>query len=180
MKISISGTAASGKSTIAKKVAEKLGFKHFSMGDFQREIAREKGVTISELGKIEADDKSIDEMVDNKQIEIGKREKEFVIDSRLGTYFIPDSIKIFVDAALETRAQRRFLQKQSEESFKSKSDAMRDILKREEINRKRFIKYYGFDFFDMHHYDLIIDTTNLTIEDAAEKIIEHALASRNN
>lgn len=172
MKISISGTPASGKSTVAKKVAEKLNLQHFSMGDFQREIAREKGITIRELGLLETKDKSLDKMVDDKQVEIGRERENFVIDSRLGCYFIPDSIKIFVDASEEVRARRRFLQKRDEESFGDEKAALDDMNNREEINRKRFIDFYGFDFLDMDNYDLVVDTSELDVEGAARKIVD--------
>ena len=39
MIIAISGKAGSGKSTIAKLVAKKLGLKHFSSGDFMLKIS---------------------------------------------------------------------------------------------------------------------------------------------
>lgn len=179
MKITISGTPASGKSTVAKRVAEILRLKHFSMGDFQREIAREKGITIQELGELEKQDKSIDKMVDEKQVKIGKENNNLVIDSRLGAYFIPDSFKIFVDADPNVRAKRRFLQKREEESFESLELAKKEMLKREEINRKRFVDFYGFDFLDMNNYDLIIDSTALTIEDAAKKIVDYVTGFQN-
>ena len=179
MKITISGKPASGKSTVAKRVAEIISLKHFSMGDFQREIAREKGITIQELGELEKQDKSIDRMVDEKQVKIGKENDNIVVDSRLGAYFIPDSFKIFVDADPDVRAKRRFLQKREEESFESLELAKKDMLKREEIDRKRFVDFYGFDFLDMNNYDLIIDSTALTIEDAAKKIVDYVTGFQN-
>ncbi|MFW6013727.1 MAG: (d)CMP kinase [Nanoarchaeota archaeon] len=174
MKITMSGTPASGKSTIAKKVAELLNIKHFSMGDFQREIAREKGITIKELGELEKKDKSIDRMVDEKQVEIGKNNFNLVIDSRLGAYFIPDSIKVFVDANPDVRAKRRFLQTRDEEKFKSIQDAKNEMILRENANRDRFLEFYNFDFLDMNNYDLTIDSTDLTVLEAAEEIVNYA------
>ena len=91
MKITLGGTAGSGKSTAAKLLAKKLGYKHYSMGDFQREIAEEKGISLLELGKLEEKVKSLDEEVDQRQIELGRKEDNFVIDSRLGFHFIPNS-----------------------------------------------------------------------------------------
>ena len=53
MIIVLGGRAGSGKSTIAKEVAKKLGYKHYSMGDLQRNIAKEKGISLLELGKLQ-------------------------------------------------------------------------------------------------------------------------------
>ncbi|MFO8015868.1 MAG: AAA family ATPase, partial [Candidatus Woesearchaeota archaeon] len=49
MKITISGKPGSGKSTVARLVAERLGLNHYSLGDMQREVAREKCISMAEL-----------------------------------------------------------------------------------------------------------------------------------
>jgi cytidylate kinase len=46
MIITISGKAGSGKGTISKLLAEKLGYEHISIGDMKRKIAHEMGITI--------------------------------------------------------------------------------------------------------------------------------------
>ena len=51
MIITISGTPGSGKSTVAKMIATKLGFKHYSTGDFMRQMAKERGISLEELSK---------------------------------------------------------------------------------------------------------------------------------
>ena len=67
MIITLSGNVASGKSTIGDALAEKLGFKRYSSGNFMRAMAKKKGVTLQKLGK-EAEktimiDKEIDDML---------------------------------------------------------------------------------------------------------------------
>jgi len=51
MIISIMGNEGSGKSTIAKRLAETLHYKYYDMGKVRRELARAKGMTIVELNK---------------------------------------------------------------------------------------------------------------------------------
>lgn len=170
MKITISGTPASGKSTAARLLAEKLGFKHFSMGDFQREIAKEKGITIKELADLEAKDNSIDLMVDEHQQKIGMENKDFVMDSWLAPRFVPDSIKIFIDADPAVRASRRFSQKRDEESFDAPEKALEDMNQRQQLNRERWIRLYDFDILDMANYDIVVDSTHLSIEEVVENI----------
>ena len=46
MIITISGIAGSGKSTVAKLLAKKLNCKHYSVGDFMRQIAKEKNIPL--------------------------------------------------------------------------------------------------------------------------------------
>ena len=50
--ITIAGANGSGKSSTAKKLALQLKFKHFSSGDFMRQIARENNTTLEELAKL--------------------------------------------------------------------------------------------------------------------------------
>jgi cytidylate kinase len=171
MKITITGTAGSGKSIIAKTLAKKLGYKHLSMGDFQRELAKEHNMTILEWGKHEATDKKYDLMVDKKQVKFGQENNHFVIDSWLGAKFIPDSFKIFLDADIDIRVKRRLIQKRNEENFSEYEETKRSILERQNVNRERWIKYYQFDYEDKDNYDLIIDTTNLSIEEIIDMII---------
>ena len=73
MKIAISGKAGTGKSSVAKLLAGKLKYRHYSMGDIQREIAKKKGISIAELGELEKTDPGIDNMIDERQREIGRR-----------------------------------------------------------------------------------------------------------
>ncbi len=165
MKIAISGTAGSGKSTIAKMLAKMFGYRHYSMGDFQREIAKEKKVSITELGEMEKNDPKIDLMVDDKQKQLGMTQDDFVIDAWLSPYFIPDSYKVFMDADIKERAMRVY--KREPKDYKDLSDAIKKIRQRENTNRKRWKKFYGYDFRNNSNYDLVIDTTG---KDAKETI----------
>ncbi|OGF25327.1 hypothetical protein A2331_03875 [Candidatus Falkowbacteria bacterium RIFOXYB2_FULL_34_18] len=172
MIISISGTAGSGKSTVAKGLAKKLKFKHYSMGDLQREVAEEMGVSIVELGELEKTDPSIDRMIDKKQRELGKKEDNFVIDAWLAPFFIPHAIKFFLDADIGERAKRRVVAKRTTESYQRQEDAERAIAQRENTNRERWIKFYGFDFREKKNYDYIIDTTNSNVREVLKKVNE--------
>ncbi|MBN2457777.1 (d)CMP kinase [Candidatus Woesearchaeota archaeon] len=171
MKITISGTAGSGKSSVAKLLAKRLHYKHFSMGDFQRKLALEKGMTIAELGSLEATDKKYDIMVDDKQKQIGKDNDDFIMDSWLAPLFVPDSFKVFLDADIKTRVNRRLKQKRDEESFSDFDSAKKTMSSREKVNRERWLEFYDYDFSDMKNYNLVIDTTEIEIEDVVNRII---------
>lgn len=174
MIITISGKPGSGKSTVAKETAKKLHLKHYSMGDFQREIAKKRGISMAELSRVEEKDRSIDEEVDRRQRELGKKEDNFVIDSRIGFHFIPNSFKVFLDVDFDTGAGRIFSQKRKGERFASLEDAKKEIKRRMDSERKRYKEYYGVDHHDMKNYDAVIDTTNSTVEQAVNEIAEKA------
>ena len=96
MIITISGTPGSGKSTVAKIIARKLKLEHYSTGDFMRQLAEENKMDVLEFGKLAEKDRSIDEELDQRQINLGMEKKDFVIDGRLSWHFIPNAIKVFI------------------------------------------------------------------------------------
>ncbi len=177
MIITISGTPGSGKSTVAKLLAKKLNLKHYSTGDFMREIAKERNLSLEELERIAEGDRAIDTTLDKRQIELGKNEDNFVIDGRLGFYFIPQSIKIFLDADLKIRAQRIWQDIKIKGLRKGeRADNLREIIeeieRRKDSERARYLKYYKVNPDEEKHYDLIVETTKITAEEVVEKIIE--------
>ncbi len=172
MIITISGTSGAGKSTVAKFLAEKLNYNHYSTGDILRKLAVERGMTINELMIAAKTDKSIDSDIDNYSRKLGENEDNFVIDSRLAWHFIPKSVKVFLDADLKVRAERIFRQRREEEKFETFEEAMELMEEREKINLGRYRKVYGITYLDKKNYDLAIDTTKTTAEEAGEKILK--------
>ncbi len=172
MIISISGKPGSGKSSVGKIIAEKLNMEYYDMGHFRRQIAKKRGITINELNKIGEKDFSTDKEADDFIVEKAKQEDNFVIVSRTAFHFIPKSFKVFVDVDLHTGAERIFKHSREQEKYKDFQHSKQSIEKRDLCDSKRYKKYYNIDVFDLSNYDLVIDTTNLTIEQTAEKIIE--------
>lgn len=173
MIISISGKPGSGKSTVAKTLAKKLNLKHFSGGDFMRQMAKERSISLLELSKIAEKDRSVDEEIDKQTIELGKKENDFVIDSRTAWHFIPRSIKIFLDVGLAEGAKRIFNDLRPEEKENTTIEHIRaNIVRREASEQQRYKKYYNIDSFNKKNYDLVIDTTNLTPDQVVNKITE--------
>ena len=50
-KITLSGFAGTGKSTVGKILGDKLGYEFVSVGDFSRDYAQKMGLTINEFQK---------------------------------------------------------------------------------------------------------------------------------
>jgi len=180
MKITITGMPGAGKSTIAKALAEKLDLKIYSMGQIRRDIAKKKGITIHEFNKLGETDPSTDNEVDDYQKEIGQKEDNIIMEGRTSFFLIPNSIKIFIDVSPDEGAARILKDLHDEEKGKKRNEGkigtleeMKDMLaKRTDSDRRRYKKYYDVeDSFDKSQFDIVIDTTNLTSEEAIQETI---------
>lgn len=172
MIVTISGNPGSGKSTIAKNVAKKLGYNFYSIGDLRGKMAIDRGLTIDQLNKIGEEESWTDNQADEYQVELAKKEDNFVVDSRLGFHFIPNAVKIFLKVDEEESAKRVFEDQRKDEEKKNNIEAVKEMLgKRVESDRERYLKYYNVNHLDLNHYDFVLDTTSLTIEEVEQKLI---------
>ncbi len=171
MIITISGQAGSGKSTVGKILADKLGYVYYSIGTLRRRMAKERGIRLSELNRLGEAEEFTDREVDEYQKKLGKKKGNFVVDGRLSFHFIPNSVKIYLKADLKTRARRVFTDERIAEGFKSLKDAENELKDRERSDLFRYKKYYGIKFIDKKNYDIVIDTSHITAEEVAEKIL---------
>lgn len=174
MIITISGRPGSGKSVVAARVAEALDLRHVSAGDFMREMAAERGLSILELSRSAEERDSIDREIDARTIRLGRESDDFVMDARLGWHFIPESVKVFLEVDPETAARRIYAARRgSEHENVSLSDTLVAIESRTESERKRYLTYYGLDYTDHSHFDLVVDTSDKTIDQVVDQILSH-------
>jgi cytidylate kinase len=175
--ITIAGKPGSGKSSTAKAVAQKLGFRHFSSGDLFRQLGKERGVDVLAANKAAGVVEDLDKLVDGKLQEMGKTENEIVIDSRTAWHWMPDSFKVFLDLDMETAAKRILNEdgghrQNSEEIHENPKDYAQSLKHRMDVERKRYAAIYDIDPYDTSNYDLVIDTSNLTLDEVAAKVLE--------
>ena len=158
MTIAIDGPAASGKSTLAKKLAEQIGFLYFDTGVMYRAItlvALERGIDLEDADActalaesvrididpptkdrrlydvlIDGDDKTweirepdvdanvslvstypgVRQALTRQQRRIGLSGDVVMVGRDIGTVVMPDAeIKLYLDATVEERARRRFI-----------------------------------------------------------------------
>lgn len=179
MKLTISGTLGSGKSTVAQILAENFGLKRYQSGGFMRKMAEERGMTLNELQLIAENDKSVDDEIDNRQIALGKKENNFIMEARLGYHFIPDSFKIYLKTSVEVAAERIMLsmkekneEREKEGLKKNKKEIIQSLIRRRLSEKQRYLDYYDIDYEDESNYDLVIDTSNIDAQEVSEKIIK--------
>lgn len=178
MIISFAGDMGSGKSTIAKMIAEKLSYPRYYMGGIRREIAKQRGLSLAEFNKVGETDPSTDSEVDEYQKRLGKILDNFVIEGRTSWYLIPHSIKIYLAVSEEEGAKRIFEELKSsqerneDKKLESYEDVLKSIKERKKCDKLRYKKYYDIDAYDKNNFDFIIDTTNLSIKQVFEKVMK--------
>lgn len=171
MIITITGKPCSGKSAVIAYLMEKYGFEKFSGGAVFRRIAAERGVDILELNRL--NDTSIDKLVDDEIVKVGKEkiEENIIFDSRTAWYFIPESFKVFVDVNPDEQARRLFNSgRDQKETGDSVEDSKKALEERWNLENKRYYQIYGFDNKNPEVFDLVVDNSNLTIEETGEAI----------
>lgn len=172
MKITISGFPGSGKTIVGKEIAKELNYEFLSIGDLRRKFASKKNLSILEYNKLKKED--VDTEFDQYQKKYGEKNNDFVLDGRLSFYFVPDSIKIFFKVKLDIAAERIFKdQRKTEKKYESIEETKKNIQKRLDNDCKRYLKLYDLDVFNLQHFDLVIDTSDLTIDQVKEKVINY-------
>lgn len=175
MIITISGRPGSGKSAVAKRVSGVLGMRHVSAGDFMREMAGERGMTILELSRSAEGGDAIDREIDARTVRLAQQHGDFVMDARLGWHFVPQSLKVFLEVRPEVAARRIYHAQRGEEHENvTLEETLEAIESRTESETKRYRDYYGLDYTDHSHYDLVVDTSDRTIEDVVREIVDFA------
>ncbi len=172
MIITISGMPGSGKTTVGKLLAEKLGYSFYSMGDLKGSMAMNRGITIYELEEAAKTDPTIDRGVDELQREIGRKEDNVIMESWMGFHFIPHSFKVFLTVDTAIAGERIWKNPRPDEPpMKSADEARRMLEYRFKTFEERMKKYYNINRTDLSQFDLVLDSTNLTPEETTEKIL---------
>jgi cytidylate kinase len=173
--VTISGKPGSGKSTVARALAARLELEHVSAGDFMRAMASERDISVLQLSAIaENDGGAIDREIDERSRTFGRDRDNFVIDARLAWYFIPSSTKVFLDVNLEVAAARIFGDRRGTETENvDLLETQAAIERRLASETTRYEEYYGIDWLDSSHFDLVVDTSGRGVAEIVDVIIAH-------
>jgi len=180
--ITISGMLGSGKSTVAKLLAARLGYEYYSTGNAQREIAKKRGMTTLELNHLADKDPSIDKEIDGVfQRFNAVPNKNFVIDSRMAFFFVPSSFKVKLNVDVATAGERIFhdAERSGEKQYTSVQESIESLKARRLSEVERFKRIYHVDIDNDENFDYVLDSTNHTPEEIVDLII-HKFQSRKN
>jgi len=182
MIISLSGAGGSGKSTIASRLAEKLNWPRYYIGGLRREMAAQRGLTLAEYNKLGEIDPATDLEVDEYQKKLGENDDNFVIEGRTSWYFIPKSLKIYLDVDEDEGAKRIFSQLQGknkrneDDGLDSVEAVKKSVSQRLASDALRYNKYYGIKTYDPKNYDFYLNTTGLSVDEVFSRVYEFVLS----
>lgn len=163
----------SGKTTVGKMLAKKMGLDFFSVGDLRGKMAAERGMTIEEFNKLGEREAWTDKEIDDYQANYGRTHDNFIAEGRLAFHFIPDSIKIFLNVDLRAAAKRVFADPRPDEERRfSVEEEMRAMRERIKGDKKRYLKYYNVDPYIKKNFDIFLDTTGIEIPEVVKILAE--------
>lgn len=208
--ITIDGPSGAGKSTVAKLIADKLGFKYLDTGAMYRAVTlymienqvdiKNEEEVINALNKLNIgfdsnyriylDSQDITEdirkekvvkfvsevsaisSVRRKMVDLQRdiaKEYNYILDGRdAGSVVFPNAdYKFYLEASLEERAKRRYKEELSKEVDISFEAVKESIKKRDKYDSNRKDSPLV-----VPENAIIIDTTNMTIDEVAEEITD--------
>jgi cytidylate kinase len=167
--IIICGNVGTGTSTLGKALAENLGWKYLSAGDFFREYHKEHSIPLWDKAAIPDE---LERKIDSEFLEKIKNESNYIFDAHYAGWFardIKDAFKILLVCDKETATQRILAREHTHQESPQEIETRRVQL------RDKFHKLYSpDDYEDPKWFDLVIDTTTnnsgKTVEIALEKL----------
>lgn len=155
MRITISGLAGSGTTTVAELLSKELSMDVISAGEMFRAIAKEKSLRLGEFNKLAENNDDFDRGIDEKQGEEAMKLENVIVEGRLSGFFVPHAdLKIWLKAPIEIRARRVA----GREGI-AYEEALAAMKSREQSEHKRYEQYYGIKLDDLSIYDLVIDSS---------------------
>ena len=153
--------------------------------DIQIDLKRENGQNVTEkIRSKEVDDcvakfaaiKEIRDKVTPIQRQMGENQNIIMEGRDIGTVVFPNAdVKIFLDCSIEERANRRYKQNLEKGITTSYEEVLEGIKERHKLETEREVAP-----FVKADDAIYVDSTNMTIEEVSEKIIEIIEEKRKN
>jgi cytidylate kinase len=171
MIITISGFHGTGKTTVAKQIADHFKLGYIAAGDVFRQMAKEKKMTLKELSVYVEQNPQIDREIDERTVTEAKK-GNIVLDALLAAWMTKNisDINILLITDEEIRLNR-IVQRENlpYEAVKE------ETLSRETSEIMRFKKLYNIDLNDYSIYDIVLNTglwSQETISETITKLIK--------
>lgn len=178
--IAISGRIASGSTTLAKQLAEKLQWRHIEGGDIFWEAVRNKMNLSSKDTHLRPDEEDV--LFDEKLKKILKNEKNIVLETKLAGFNaqgVDGIFKILVvceDENGNDQTQIRIDRLVNREGIPI-SKAKDEVIQREENDVEKWQRLYAngdknWTYFKKEYYDLVVNTFSHNKDEALRQVID--------
>jgi cytidylate kinase len=168
-RISITGDPGSGKSTFARTVSERTGFKLITTGNIFRQMAEELGISLADLNERAERQAEIDAKVDDFLLSLNDTTEDMVLDSRMAWHFVKKTLKIRLTVDPDVAVARIFRDTADlREKFSSMDQAIDEVSRRKKSEINRYQMLYGVDISDEKNFDLVINTSHKAPEDITD------------
>lgn len=168
MFVTVSGPPGSGKTTVARILAERTGFTLILTGRLFRAMAEERGMSLADFGTLARTDPTLDQELDRRVV--AAMRSGVIVEGRLAAVMARAAHKrclaIYIDAPLEVRAARI-----TEREGGEVSERMVTMQERHNLERARYEEIYGIDPDASEHYDLVLDSSSSPAEAVARQVL---------
>lgn len=169
MRIAISGHSGCGNTTATTNVGTALKLKVINYTF--RDLAKELNMSFEDLHR-EAGENNIFDYMTDLQLIRSALAPNVIVGSRLAAWLMDAELRIWLQASLEVRASRINLRESEKHS--GPEAVLYKTLRRDEQNRRRYMKLYGLDINDHSDFDITINTQMLTAEQVSSLVVAAA------
>jgi cytidylate kinase len=165
--ITVSGPPGCGATTVCEGLSTALDCGYVSGGDIFRQLADDRGLSLSQLIAKTDETDEIDRALDQRLRTIaekwGASNKPFVLESRLAGWLAGNraDLRVWLDAPDEVRVDRT----------RDRAEMEAEMRVREVSEAGRYRSYYGIDINDRSFYDLAINTARWSPEATLQMIL---------
>jgi len=165
--VTIGGPHGTGKSTYARRITKQYKLRYVSAGQLFRDLAKEKGISLEELSRQAAKSPEIDRLIDERSAAEAVK-GDAVIEGQLAAWMATDhaQVRIYLKASDEARISRI-----AHRDHLDYETARRQTIEREQIQRDRYKRYYGIDTDDLSVYNLVVDTSDRSVESTSAELM---------
>lgn len=172
--ITFGGDLGAGKTTVAKRLADALGYEELYVGNVFRELAREQGISIEKFYADLKNNPELEKLVDARQLKLMCEKDNLVVQGRIAWFFAKQSpfrvINFFLAVNTWIGAQRQ--KERPEYIGKTYEEVYRLSYARQAEERERYKLLYGIeDYLDRHHYDFLIETSRMNANEVFEYVL---------
>jgi len=143
-----------------------------------RQIGREQGIEDIRTLNLSIEGKAdVDHQVDERTKKIGREQDEVVFDGHMAGHMLPQSFRVYLTLPYDVAAERILAgitpERRVSEHIPDNQNAYMDILnERLQSNIRRYTELYGVNPYQPELYDFVVDTSQFSLEEVADKVIE--------